>query len=110
VLGVLESDINLISHQHLRIEWDGSNLLITDLGSKNGTTLRRWAGKLHGYDKISPLEGTVKLLARDEVCLARTLLITRSARSFMLEHEPETSTLPPAVQDSPTIMIDRQGS
>ena len=110
VLGVLDSDINLISHQHVRIEWDGSNLLITDLGSKNGSTLRRWAGKLHGYDKISPLEGAVKLLARDEVCLARTLLITRSARSFTLEHEPETSTLPPVVQDSPTIMIDGQGS
>lgn len=101
VSGVLDTSLNLLSRQHVRIEWDGSNLLATDLGSKNGTTLRRWAGKSRGYDNVGPLVGSTTLRARDEVCLAGALLITRSARSFMLE--PDTSTPPSAVQDSPTV-------
>ena len=108
VSGVLDADLGLVSRQHARIEWDGSQLLLTDLGSKNGTTVRRWAGKVEGYEPAAPVEGTVSLRARDEICLAGVLLITRSARSFMLE--PETSPRRPAAEDGPTVVRDRRGS
>lgn len=108
VSGVLDADLGLVSRQHARIEWDGSQLLLTDLGSKNGTTVRRWAGKVEGYEPAAPVEGTVSLRARDEICLAGVLLITRSARSFMLE--PESSPRRPAAEDAPTVVRDRRGS
>lgn len=84
VLGV---DRGLISRHHAQLDWDGSHLSLTDLDSKNGTTVRRWAGKQHGYEPAVPVNGIVSLRSRDEVCLAGILLITRSARTFVLESD-----------------------
>jgi hypothetical protein len=81
---VLGEELGLISRRHARLDWDGSQLTLTDLGSKNGTTVRRWAGKRHGYKPAEPVKGHVFLHPRDEACLASVLLITRSARAFTL--------------------------
>jgi len=98
---VLTADVGLVSRRHARIDWDGSQLSLTDLNSKNGTTIRRWAGKPHGYEPSVSITGTVSLRPRDEVCLAGVLMITRSARSFTLE--PEVIQGQRATANPPTI-------
>jgi pSer/pThr/pTyr-binding forkhead associated (FHA) protein len=98
---VLGDGGGLISREHARIDWDGSRLSITDLGSKNGTTVRRWAGKQRGYEPELAVHGSTSLNPRDEVRLAGVLLITRSARTFRLEAEPilrrPTTANPPTI-------------
>ena len=98
---VLGDDIALISRKHAQLDWDGSQLSLTDLGSKNGTTVRRWAGKQHGYELAVPVNGPVSLRSRDEVCLAGILLITRSARTFTLE--PDMAQGRPVGVNPPTV-------
>ena len=105
---VLAADIGLVSRQHARIDWDGSQLSLTDLGSKNGTTICRWAGKQNGYEPAVPITGTVSLRRRDEVCLAGVLMITRSARSFTLE--PETMSGQRATENPPTVAPESRGA
>ena len=101
---VLGGDFGLISRQHVRLDWDGSQLSLTDLGSKNGTTVRRWAGKKHGYEPATPVKRTITLHPRDEVCLAGNLMITRSARTFTLE--PDAFKNRPARANPPTVPQD----
>ena len=84
---VLVNDIGLLSRQHAKIEWDGSELLITDLASKNGTTLRRWDRKKRDYQPEVEVRGVVSIRPRDEIRLADVLVITRSARNFTFESE-----------------------
>lgn len=105
---VLAADIGLVSRQHARIDWDGSLLSLTDLGSKNGTTIRRWTGKQNGYEPAVRITGTVSLSARDEVCLAGVLVITRSARSFTLEPETMPGQCPAA--NPPTVAQESHGA
>lgn len=101
---VLIADIGLVSRQHARFDWDGSILSVTDLKSKNGTTIRRWAGKQRGYEAPVRIDETVLLRSRDEVCLADVLTITRSARSFTLE--VETSLGQRRTANPPTVPQD----
>ena len=84
---VLDNDIGLLSRQHAKIEWDGSELLITDLASKNGTSLRRWDRKKRDYQPEVEVRGVVSLRPRDEIRLADVLVITRSARNFTFESD-----------------------
>jgi hypothetical protein len=108
VARVLDADLGLISRQHARLDWDGSKLLLTDLDSKNGTTVRRWAGKRDGYEAAERINGTVSLRSRDEACLAGVLLITRSARTFTLEPEPMPGRS--AAANPPTVLQALPGS
>lgn len=101
---VLTADIGLVSRRHARFDWDGSDLSLTDLDSKNGTTIRRWAGKQRGYEPPIRINGTVSLHSRDEVCLAGVLMITRSARSFTLE--AESSLVQRQTPSPPTVPQD----
>jgi hypothetical protein len=103
---VLDRDLGLVSREHARIDWDGSTLWITDLGSKNGTTLRRWAGKARGFDNEVSVNGNVSLQPRDEIRLAGVLLITRSARTFTLQ--ADTILGRPNASDQPTIAQGRR--
>lgn len=88
VARVLNAERELISRQHAKLDWDGSTLSLTDLGSRNGTTVRRWTGRQTGFAPTVQVHGTVSLGARDEACLAGVLHITRSARTFTLEPDP----------------------
>ena len=104
---VLAADRGLVSRKHARLDWDGSQLRLTDLDSKNGTTVRRWAGKQRGYEPAVRITGAVPLGPRDEACLAGVLLITRSARGFMLEAEGKRAQSP--VASPPTVAQDARG-
>jgi hypothetical protein len=104
---VLAADVGLVSRQHARLDWDGSQLTLTDLNSKNGTTVRRWAGKQRGYDSAVRITGTVSLGPRDEACLAGALLITRSARGFLLEADDKKAPSP--VSSPPTVAQNARG-
>lgn len=91
----------LISRRHAQLDWDGSRLMLVDLGSKNGTTVRRWAGKQRGHEPAVRVGEPISLGPRDEACLAGALLITRSARTFMLE--AERRPVSPPVGGPPTV-------
>lgn len=76
------SEISRVSRQHLRISFDGHNVVITDLGSGNGSTIQEWSksNRFHlGPEQMLPHVAR-KLRPRGVATLSSVLDIERSGR------------------------------
>lgn len=79
-----------LSRRHLAIEFDGDQVKVTDLGSSNGSLLRRWSKADQRLGEPIQLQPNVAyvLRPRDNVTLAGLLIVERSGRRFPFDVQP----------------------
>lgn len=85
-----EGDLQRISREHLRVRFDTGGLVVTDLGSTNGSILQRWDKSRRERTPAIRLlaDSPVGLGPRDLVVLAEVLCLERSGRRFPFDLEP----------------------
>lgn len=83
-------DLQRISREHLRVRFDGGGLIVTDLGSTNGSTIQRWDKSRRERTPAIPLvaDSAADLGPRDLVVMAEVLWLERSGRRFPFDLEP----------------------
>lgn len=103
---VSEEDLRRISREHLLVHFDGHRVLITDLGSSNGTSIEHWDRANRRLDSAAKIpEGVrVELRPRDRVTLGGVLLVERSGRRFPFDLAPlhDPAGPPSSAQDRQT--------
>ena len=84
---VNEPDISKISRSHLKIEFTGTNVLVTDFGSSNGSVFLTWNydKKYLSHEQMMKANEPKSLGTHDVVVVAGILELKRSGRRFSFD-------------------------
>ncbi len=73
-----------ISRRHARLEVRAGQVVVTDLGSTNGTSVANWNPTARTWLAPAKVEGSVTLRARDRIELPNYLCIEQSGARYVV--------------------------